>query len=62
MHSLMLGPSPGAKARGTIPETGVNTGHESIYVYYIIMCIYIYIKVRSGRRRRHILFRSHFKP
>ena len=36
LHSLMLGPSPGAKARGPYHERGVNTGHESIYNIYTL--------------------------
>ena len=38
MHSLLLGPSPGAKARGDHRDQtmgGVNTGDESIYIDYI---------------------------
>ena len=32
LHSLVLGPSPGAKARGdNTMGGGVDTGHESIY-------------------------------
>ena len=55
LHGLMLGPSPGVKARGDHTRGGgVNTGHESILYILCVLNISCRLHIMYLKTCKHV--------